>query len=460
MKGEMVGTPAADLDLPDAAECAINIGFDDFRTFLKDFSASLALEGMFVVAAEPQRPGAEVAFELTLSDGHPLVKGRGVVAWSRATSGKAVTAGMGIRFLDLDTRSERLVRRIVEERTKAGLGLFDLDQKPSAGQDLDSEGDAAGPETEAAPGGESDTGEIESLRAEIEKVKREQAKERRRWQADLEAARDAEADLNSRLSASLSRVVTISESRDALMGQLHFTEETHRRDRDRLDKFDEERAKLEQAAEEQKSEVARWTEEAVEANTGREALESQKRSLEEEIEVERGKAEKFASKVEDAQATLSAEKTAKELVDKDLHEAKAALESLAAKADATETTLRERVEQASADLEESSSKAGELEKEVESLRSELGEIQGQSEAFQAKMASIRTELEQLRSRHDEMKAEATTQKEAAARAEKLVECVRAGHASLQDDLAEAQTALGEVADLERRLGDELEEVRP
>ncbi|MCH7666102.1 MAG: PilZ domain-containing protein [Acidobacteria bacterium] len=460
MKGEMVGTQAADLDLPDAAEYAINIVFDDFRTFLKDFSANLALKGMFVEAAEPQPPGTEVAFELSLRDGHPLVEGRGVVAWSRAATGKAETASQGIRFLDLDPRSERLVRRIVEERTKAGLGLFDLDQEPSAGRDRVSEGDPAGPGTQAAAGGESDAGEIESLRAKIEKLKREQAEEQRRWQAELEAAREAEADLNSRLSDSLSRVVTISESRNALADQFRFAEDSHRRDRHRLEELEEERAKLEQAVEEQKSEVARWTEEAVAANTGHEALEFQKRSLEEEIEVERGKAEKFASEVEDAQATLSAEKTAKESLEKNLHEAKAALEKLETEADATETALRESLEQARADLEESAAKAGEFEKEVESLRSELGEIQGQSEAFQAEMASIRTELEQLKSHHDEMKAQAATQQEAAARAGKLVERVRAEHASLQDDLVEAQTALGEVADPERRLADELEEVRP
>ncbi|MFQ5527163.1 MAG: PilZ domain-containing protein [Thermoanaerobaculia bacterium] len=462
----MAGKQAADSDLPDAAEYAINLGFDDFRTFLKDFSANLALEGMFVEAAEPQAPGTEVALELGLRDGRPLVEGRGLVAWSRAASGKAETAAMGIRFLDLDPRSERLVRRIVEERTKAGLGLFDLDQEPSAGRDRVSEEDAAGAGTQAAGGGESDAGEIESLRAEIENLKREQAQKRKRWRAELEAARQAEADLNSRLSESLSRVVTISESRDALAGQLHFTEESHRPDRHRLEELEEERKKLEQAVEEQKSEVARWTEEAVAANTGREALESQKRSLEEEIEAERGKAEKFASEVEDAQATLSVEKTAKESLEKELHEAKAELEKLEAEADATETALRENLEQAFADLEESSAKAGELETEVESLRSELGEIQGQSEAFQAEMASIRTELEELKSRHDEMKAQAATQQEAAARAEKLVERVRTGHASLQDDLLEAQTALGEVADYERRLADELEpadeleEVRP
>ncbi|MCP4200759.1 MAG: TIGR02266 family protein [bacterium] len=446
--------------MPDAAEHAINIGFDDFRTFLKDFSANLALKGMFVETAEPQPPGAEVAFKLSLRDGHPLVEGRGVVAWSRAASGKAETAAMGIRFLDLDPRSERLVRRIVEERTKAGLGLFDLDQEPSAGGDRVCEGDAAGPGTQAAAGGESDAGEIEILRAEIEKLKREQAEERRRWQAELEAAREAEADLNSRLSDSLSRVVTISESRDALVDQLRFTEESHRRDRHRLEELEEERAKLEQAVEEQKSEVARWTEEAVAANTGREALESQKRSLEEEIETERGKAEKSASEAEDAQATLSVEKTARESLEKELLEVRAALEKLEAEAHATETALRESLEQARADLEESSAKAGELERKVEDLRSELGEIQGQSEAFQAETASIRSELERLKSRHDETKVQAAARRKAAARAEKLVERVREEHASLQNDLVEAQTALGEVADLERRLADELEEVRP
>jgi uncharacterized protein (TIGR02266 family) len=467
MKIQMAGTQTADPDLPDAAESTIKIGFDDFRTFLKDFSANLALKGMFVEAAEPQPPGAEVAFKLSLKDGHPLVEGRGVVAWSRAAGGKAETAGMGIRFLGLKPVSERLVRRIVEERTKAGLELFDLNQESPAGQDGISKGDAAGPEMQAAGRGESDAEEIESLRAEIEGLKRDQAEELGRWQAKIEAAQEAEADLNTRLRDSLTHVVTVSESRDSLAGQLRFAEESQRGDRRRLEELEEVRAKLEQEVEEQRSEVARWTEEAVAANTGREALECQKRSLEEEIETERGKAESLASEVEDAQATLSVEKTARESLEKELLEARAALEKLEAEADTTETALRESLEQTRADLEkergrveESSAKAGELEKKVEDLRSELGEIQLQSEGLQAETVSLRTELDWLKGRHDEMKVQAAARRKAAAHAEELFERVRAEHASNQNDLVEAQTALGEVADLERRLADKLEEVRP
>lgn len=462
----MAGTQPADLNLPDAAEHAIDIGFENFRTFLKDFSANLALRGMFVETAEPQPPGAEVVFKLSLRDGHPLVEGRGVVAWSRAARGKAETAGMGIRFFGLSPGSERLVRRIVEERTKAGLRLFDLDEESAGGRDRVPEGDAAGTDTQTAARSESDADEIESLRAEIERLKLEQAEERRHWQAEIEAAREAEADLSTRLRDSLSRVVTVSEARDAFAAQLRVADESQQRDRNRLEELEEKRAKLEQEVEEQRSEVARWSEEAVAANTGRGALECRLTSLEEEIETERGKAVKFASDAEEVQATLSVEKIARESLEKELLEARAALEKLEAEAVAAETALRESLEQARADaeqergkVEQSSAKADELERKLEVLRSELGEIQGQSEAFQAETASIHTELGRLKSRHDEMKVQAAARRKAAAHVEKLVERVRAEHASLQNDLVEAQTVLGEVVDLENHLPDELEEVR-
>jgi uncharacterized protein (TIGR02266 family) len=264
----------------DAAELTVERCFEDLRTFLKSSSANLSPDGIFVETEEPAPPGTIVALELTLSDGHPLIRGRGAVAWARASDAGDETPGMGIRFLDLAAESKRIIGRIAEERTKAGLAVFDLTREPSAipATTLREVG-AAERSLRMIPAAATD-----DQQAEMEELRREHAEERSRWQAELDAAREAAADLNTRLRDSLSRMMATGDARDTLAEELRSVQETSQQDRQRIEELDAERTRLQHELEEQEAENNRWTEEAVAATSEREALEEKLAAAHDKIE--------------------------------------------------------------------------------------------------------------------------------------------------------------------------------
>ena len=61
--------------------------------------------------------GSELRFEVRLKDAAPLIRGRGVVAWTRwQDQGPRRPAGMGVRFVELDAESRELIYKVVDER--------------------------------------------------------------------------------------------------------------------------------------------------------------------------------------------------------------------------------------------------------------------------------------------------------------------------------------------------------
>jgi uncharacterized protein (TIGR02266 family) len=117
--------------VPLSAEARVE--FETFSGFLNEMAANLSLGGMFLRTRYLKPVGSELRFELRLADQQPLVAGRGQVAWIRwKDEGPRRRAGMGVRFVELDTASRELVYRVVDERVKAGGLPFDLDGGPSA----------------------------------------------------------------------------------------------------------------------------------------------------------------------------------------------------------------------------------------------------------------------------------------------------------------------------------------
>ncbi|MCP4203499.1 MAG: hypothetical protein GY769_16395 [bacterium] len=107
---------------------AVQLRFSKFQDFLTEIAGNISPGGMFVGSENPQPPGEQFEFECSLADGYPLVSGRAEVVWVRRLSMSAdEPCGMGVRFLDLNEGSEELIRRIVEERLKAGDSTFDLE---------------------------------------------------------------------------------------------------------------------------------------------------------------------------------------------------------------------------------------------------------------------------------------------------------------------------------------------
>ncbi len=102
-------------------EAEVVMEFERFSGFLAEYSANLSLGGMFLTTRYLKPVGSELRFEVRLKDAAPLVRGRGVVAWTRwQDQGPRRPAGMGVRFVDLDPESRELIYRIVDERLKSG----------------------------------------------------------------------------------------------------------------------------------------------------------------------------------------------------------------------------------------------------------------------------------------------------------------------------------------------------
>ena len=110
-----------------ALEQRISLRFPHFQGFLTEYSSNLSISGLFVRSPEPRQPGTLLDLEFTLTDGLKLIRGTGEVVWARQRDeGPRLLAGMGIRFLRLDTESRRLIRWAVEKQVYDGVQPFDL----------------------------------------------------------------------------------------------------------------------------------------------------------------------------------------------------------------------------------------------------------------------------------------------------------------------------------------------
>ncbi len=111
-----------------ALERKISLRFPHFQGFLTEYSSNVSITGMFIQSCEPRSPGEILDFEFNLIDGLQLIRGTGEVVWARLSDEASdLPAGMGIRFLRLDTESRRLIRWAVEKQISAGGKPFELD---------------------------------------------------------------------------------------------------------------------------------------------------------------------------------------------------------------------------------------------------------------------------------------------------------------------------------------------
>jgi len=93
----------------------IRLPFGSEDEFIARYGVHVGRDGFFLATRAPKAPGTQLAFDLVLQDGSPVLSGEGVVA--RVVSGNRT--GMVIRFLHLDARGTALVERIVAGRPVA-----------------------------------------------------------------------------------------------------------------------------------------------------------------------------------------------------------------------------------------------------------------------------------------------------------------------------------------------------
>jgi hypothetical protein len=117
-----------------AVAVPVRYRYPTFIDFVDTQSMNISRSGMFLLADDALPVGTAIDFELSLTDGFTLMRGRGEVA--RVGSNPR---GLGIRFLELDEPSRKLLDRIVhinaQERKQPTVSL-DFQEQPSAGASL------------------------------------------------------------------------------------------------------------------------------------------------------------------------------------------------------------------------------------------------------------------------------------------------------------------------------------
>lgn len=110
-------------------EREISIRVPRFDTFVTEYSTNISTTGMFIISEEPHAPGTTFTFEFSVADDWKLIRGKAQVVWTRYhTEEKERPAGMGVRFVELDPQSRRLIRWIVEKHIREGGKPFELDE--------------------------------------------------------------------------------------------------------------------------------------------------------------------------------------------------------------------------------------------------------------------------------------------------------------------------------------------
>ena len=86
----------------------------DLARRLQGDLANISASGMFVRSREVIPEGRVVRFQLTLIPQGQLIRGEGEVVWSRQFGlGANLPAGLGIRFLQTDEASQRILKSIL-----------------------------------------------------------------------------------------------------------------------------------------------------------------------------------------------------------------------------------------------------------------------------------------------------------------------------------------------------------
>ena len=112
-----------------ALEREVTIRVPRFDTFVTEYSTNISTTGMFIVSEKPHAPGTTFTFEFSVADDWKLIRGKAQVVWTRyRNEDDSRPAGMGVRFVELDAQSRRLIRWIVEKHIREGGKPFELDE--------------------------------------------------------------------------------------------------------------------------------------------------------------------------------------------------------------------------------------------------------------------------------------------------------------------------------------------
>ncbi len=139
-------------------EGQVVIRYSDREDPVTERTQNVSATGMFIRTRALQPPGSRCSFELDLANGLEPIAGQGEVIWVRPQDdGLFRPTGMGVRFVDLDPESRKLMRWSVEHRTRELRKFLRLDV------------------VEAPPTEQRTMSDLEDLRSELEDALAESA---------------------------------------------------------------------------------------------------------------------------------------------------------------------------------------------------------------------------------------------------------------------------------------------
>lgn len=105
----------------------VKLDYPNEETFIEEHAPNLSKTGIFIESKRPRAVGTTLRFELQLSDGTPLLKGKGSVTWKRTDSPSGTPPGMGIKYLQLNEQGKALIKKVMAYKASHG----DQFDKPS-----------------------------------------------------------------------------------------------------------------------------------------------------------------------------------------------------------------------------------------------------------------------------------------------------------------------------------------
>jgi uncharacterized protein (TIGR02266 family) len=103
---------------PDVPIVRLQLRYPDEATFIQRFSPNVTRGGIFLASRTPLPVGSELAFEVSLTSGPPMLGGTGKVAWVREFNPQEPQRahGMGVQFITIAPGSRPMLERLLAHK--------------------------------------------------------------------------------------------------------------------------------------------------------------------------------------------------------------------------------------------------------------------------------------------------------------------------------------------------------
>lgn len=403
----------------------IAIRFELFKDFVNEISANLSTSGMFIQTSRPRPVGTVFDFRFEMGEDFTIIGGRGEVIWIREEDkGPEHPPGMGVRFVHLDSASENVIRRMVEDYVRSGFTPFDLDAELAPDLPLGN-GEPEEEEEEAEP---ADLEEV----ASFDPV------------AGL-AGLGAEIDREARSDELERELTSTAAERDQLGRRLRAT-------RDEKEALERELAAI--SAEVQQSQSG-LREQVAELKASREAAEGALASARRELELLKEKLTGHDEQAEDLGARIEKLTQERDDLATQLDETRRDREASGRRAEedragveAKLTAVRQESQELLARIAELENQSADTSTETVQLRSRVGQLEKENELQRRELDAEISSREALAEKHDRAVAEAESTRQVLAERERELE---SRQQELDERTGQNESARQEVDRLEGRV---------